>query len=97
MGFLRVGKDVSEPKVISRPYPEFTPEARHAGVVGAVNFFAVIRKTGDIEIEEITTPVGYGLDEAAAEKLLQWKFQPAMKESVPVDVMMRIEVGFSKR
>ena len=39
--------------------------------------------------------LGFGLDEPAAETVInEWRFQPEIKEVVPVDVIADIEVPF---
>jgi len=41
--------------------------------------------------------LGLGLDENAIQALKQWKFRPGMKNGIPVDVALNIEVNFSLR
>jgi len=38
--------------------------------------------------------LGFGLDENAIDAVSQWKFQPGMKDGVPVTVAATIEVNF---
>jgi TonB family protein len=41
--------------------------------------------------------LGFGLDENAIQALKQWRFRPGMRNGVPVDVALNIEVNFNLR
>ena len=41
--------------------------------------------------------LGFGLDENAIQALKQWRFRPGMRNGVPVDVSLNIEVNFNLR
>jgi periplasmic protein TonB len=58
---------------------------------------AIVRKDGSIEILKVVRGLGLGLDENAIQALRQWKFRPGMRNGVPVDVALNIEVNFSLR
>ena len=72
-------------------------EARKAKYQGVVVLSAIVRKDGTIEILKVVRGLGLGLDENAIQALKQWKFRPGMKNGVPVDVALNIEVNFSLR
>jgi TonB family protein len=91
---LKVGGSVSAPKIKSRVEPRYTQLARDAKLTGLVKFFAVISKAGRIENMRIIQPLGLGLDEAAAEALNQWTFEPARSLGQSVSVSTQIEVKF---
>ena len=94
---LKVGSGVSAPKVKSRVEPRYTQLAKDARLTGLVTFFAVISKVGRIESMRIIQPLGLGLDEAAAEALSQWTFEPAQSNGQSVSVSTQIEVKFDLR
>ena len=94
---LQLLDGLSNPKRTSGEYPSYTPAAREASLCGVIKFFAVISKVGQIESLSITQPLGLGLDEAAAEALLQWTFEPVRSEGQPVSVAVPITVGFELR
>ncbi len=58
---------------------------------------AIVRKDGTIEILRVVRGLGLGLDENAIQALKQWKFRPGMRNGIPVDVALNIEVNFSLR
>jgi len=96
-GVYTVGNDVTPPKVRSRVQPQYTDVARIAKVEGTVLLEAVVTKGGAIRILRIIRPLGFGLEENAAEGLSKWTFQPATRMGQPVDVLLGIEVNFNLR
>jgi periplasmic protein TonB len=96
-GVFRVGGGVSAPSVIYRVEPTYSEEARKAKYQGVVVLSAIVRKDGSIEILKVVRGLGLGLDENAVQALKQWKFRPGMRNGVPVDVALNIEVNFSLR
>ena len=77
--------------------PMYSEEARKAKYQGTVVLSAIVRKDGSLEILKVIRGLGLGLDENAVQALKQWKFRPGMKEGVPVDVALYVEVNFSLR
>ncbi len=96
-GVFRVGGGVSAPSILYRVEPTYSEEARKAKYQGVVVLSAIVRRDGTIEILKVVRGLGLGLDENAIQALKQWKFRPGMKNGVPVDVALNIEVNFSLR
>jgi protein TonB len=96
-GIFRVGGGVSAPTVVFRVEPTYSEEARKAKYQGVVVLSAIVRKDGSIEILKVVRGLGLGLDENAIQALKQWKFRPGMRNGIPVDVALNIEVNFSLR
>jgi TonB family protein len=92
-----VGGDVKPPKVKSRVEPEYNEVARAGRVTGTVLLEAIVTKQGGIQILRVIRPLGYGLEENAAEALSQWVFEPGTRMGQPVDVLLDIEVNFNLR
>jgi TonB family protein len=90
-----LGGDVIPPKARSRVEPVYTQVARNAGVEGTVLLHAIVTKEGKTRIMRIVRPVGYGLEESAAEALSRWTFQPGTLMGQPVNVSLFIEVNFN--
>jgi TonB family protein len=91
---FRVGGGVSAPRAISAPDPEYSEKARNAKYQGTCVLRLVVDTKGlprDIRVER---PLGLGLDEKAVEAVRQWRFEPAMKDGVPVAVLLAVEVSF---
>ncbi len=90
-----VGKDgVEGPKCVSCPDPDFTDQARWAGVQGVVALWAIIDEGGRVAQAGLDQPAGCGLDEAAISAVQGWKFTPARKKGQPVPFLMHIEMKF---
>jgi protein TonB len=96
-GVYRVGGGVTPPTVLYRVEPTYSEEARKAKYQGVVVLSAIVRKDGTIEILKVVRGLGLGLDENAISALRQWRFRPGMRNGVPVDVALNIEVNFSLR
>jgi len=85
---------VSEPVVVYKVQPGYTPEAKEARIQGIVIISATVREDGTVKVERIVQSLGYGLDEAAAAALEQWKFIPGKKDGQPVAVTVHIQFQF---
>ena len=93
-GVFRVGKGVSAPVLIHKREPEYTEDARVARYEGMVVLAAAIGPDGSPHSIRVVRGLGFGLDENAVDAVSQWKFQPGMKDGVPVTVAATIEVNF---
>ena len=93
-GVYRVGGGVSAPKLISRVEPEYSAEGRRAIVNGTVLLDLVVSEAGIPESLRIKRGMGFGLDEMAVSAVQTWRFNPGMKEGMPVKIMATIEVSF---
>jgi TonB family protein len=96
-GVYRVGGGVSAPVVIFRVEPLYSEEARKVKHQGVVVLWAIVRKDGSLEVLKLVRGLGLGLDESAITALKQWRFRPGMKDGVPVDVALNVEVSFTLR
>ncbi len=96
-GVFRVGGGVSPPTILSRVEPQYSEEARKARYQGTVILEAIVRKDGTVDILHVVRSLGFGLDENAIQALKQWRFRPGLKNGVPVDVALNIEVNFNLR
>jgi TonB family protein len=97
LGVSSVGGDVMPPKVRSRVDPTYTSIAQAARVQGTVMLEAIVRANGRTEIVRVIRPLGYGLEENAAEALGNWVFEPGTRSGQPVDVLLTIEINFNLR
>jgi len=94
-GVYSVGGDVMPPKVKSKVDPNYSEVARSARVTGTVLLEGIVTTQGAIRILRVIRPLGFGLEESAAEALSKWVFQPATRMGQPVDVLLTIEVNFA--
>lgn len=91
----KIGGDVQAPKPVYSPDPPYTPEARNAKLSGNVILSAVISDEGKVvSVNEVSKPLGKGLDENALKTIPTWEFKPAERNGKPVPVRMLIDVSF---
>jgi TonB family protein len=91
---LRVGGGVSAPKIVAKREPLFPRAAAAMKVTGTVALLAVIDVDGSAHNIQLQRGLGYGMDEAAATALSQWRFEPGQRDGAPVPVLATIEVNF---
>jgi len=90
----RVGGDVTAPKAIYSPEPEFSEAARKAGYSGTCVLSAIVGTDGRPSDIRVVRKLGMQLDEMAIRSLSEWKFEPAQKAGKPVAVLIEVEVSF---
>lgn len=89
-----VGGDVSAPKLVYAPDPEFTEKARKAKHQGVCVITTIVDTDGKPQRIQVVRRLGMGLDKKAMEAVQQYKFTPALRDGKPVDVQVNIEVNF---
>lgn len=90
----RVGGDVKAPVVIKRVEPVYTEEGKANGITGIVIVETVVDRNGDVTGVKVLKPLPFGLDQAAADAVKQWKFRPGTLNGEPVDVLFMLTVNF---
>ena len=91
-GPVRIGT-ILESNLIYKVMPVYPPAAKAARVQGAVEFTAIISKTGSIENLRLVR--GHPLlVNAAKAAVLQWKYRPTLLNGEPVEVITDITVNF---
>jgi periplasmic protein TonB len=93
-GVFRVGGGVSAPRLIYKPDPEYSTEARQAKYQGTVILSLIVGADGRPRGIRVARSLGMGLDENAMEAVRQWRFEPATKDGKPVAVSVEVEVAF---
>ncbi len=71
----------TSPKVIYKPKPEYTEEAKEKHVEGNVAVRIRVLPNGAVEVLGVTSGLGYGLDESAKRAAQAIKFEPATDAS----------------
>lgn len=90
----QIGGDVSEPRLIYQPEPDYSEEARKAKYQGECIVNLVVDATGKPTRIRVIRKLGMGLDEKAVEAVSHYKFKPAMKGGKPVAVELNVAVNF---
>jgi TonB family protein len=77
--------------------PKYPPELIEQNVQGEVVLYAVIRADGSVDGIQLVRSVDPQLDANAKSALSQWKFRPATKAGVPVDLEAIVHIPFKIR
>ncbi|MDX6528088.1 MAG: periplasmic protein TonB [Blastocatellia bacterium] len=88
--------DVNErARVLSKPEPQYTEEARRNSITGTVVLRVVFSRTGEVTNIHALQPLGAGLTEKAIAAARQIRFVPARKNGQPVSMYMQLEYNFN--
>ena len=89
-------KDVNvKARILSRPEPQYTEEARKNQVSGTVVLRAVFSSSGQVTNIRAVSSLPYGLTERAIAAARQIRFTPAMKDGRAVSQYIQIEYNFN--
>ncbi|MGB6777051.1 MAG: energy transducer TonB [Terriglobales bacterium] len=91
---VSVGGGVTPPHVTYQPSPEYSENARAAGLEGTCILWMVIGPDGKPRDIKVVRTLGLGLDEKAIEAVSSWRFEPASKDGKPVAVAIKLEIPF---
>lgn len=82
-------------RILSRPEPQYTEEARKNQVSGTVVLRAVFSSSGQVTNIRTVSGLPYGLTERAIAAARQIRFSPAMKDGRAVSQYIQIEYNFN--
>jgi TonB family protein len=82
-------------RVLSKPEPQYTEEARRNSVTGTVILRVVFSRTGEVTNIRALQSLGGGLTEKAMAAARQIRFVPAKKNGQPVSMYMQLEYNFN--
>src|SRR5437763_7713825 len=89
-------KDVNvKARILSRPEPQYTEEARKNQVSGTVVLRAVFSSSGQVTNIRAVSSLPYGLTERAIAAAREIRFSPAMKDGRAVSQYIQIEYNFN--
>jgi bla regulator protein BlaR1 len=92
----KVGGEVSAPKLVYAPDPEYSNKARRAKYQGVCVISAIVDEEGKPQHVEVVRHLGMGLEKKAVEAVKEYRFEPAMLHDKPVAVTVNIEVNFRR-
>jgi TonB family protein len=91
---LRPREVSQKARVVSKPEPSYTEEARRKGVEGTVVLRAVFSSDGEITNLRVAQALPFGLTTASLQAARRIKFTPAMKDGKPVSMYIQLEYNF---
>jgi len=85
---------ILNPFPLRKVEPQYTEQARKAGLQGSVIVRVEVRPDGTVAPDNISVVQGLGteLDEMAIEAVKQWIFKPAYKDGKPIGIPMPVNV-----
>ncbi len=90
------GKDVtSKARILSKPEPQYTEDARKNQVTGTVVLRAVFSSNGQVTSIRAVSGLPYGLTERAIAAARMIKFTPATKDGHNVSMHFQLEYNFN--
>lgn len=89
------GEAATKPKPIKLDRPEYTEEARAAGIEGKVRVELTVDATGAVKQAKVLESLGHGLDEAALRAVQEAMFEPALQCGKPVAATFVVSIRFS--
>ncbi len=91
---MKIGGDVTAPKLISKREPDYTRLALFARWEGGVALQTTVGIDGRPHDIRLLSGLGLGLDEQAVAAVRDWRFKPAQRKGQPVNSQATIEVNF---
>jgi protein TonB len=82
-------------RLLSKPEPKYTEEARRNQVTGTVILRAVFASSGEVVQIRALTSLPHGLTERAIAAAREIRFVPAQKGGSPVSVFLQLEYNFN--
>ncbi|MDQ6706548.1 MAG: energy transducer TonB, partial [Acidobacteriota bacterium] len=86
--------DITPPLPHRKVDPKYIPTAVEERVEGQVRLACVIQKNGRVDTVSLVKSLDDRLDRSAMDALVKWEFTPAMRNGVPVDVDVLVEIPF---
>lgn len=92
---LRVSEVEQRARLVSKPEPHYTEEARRNQITGTVVLRVVFSGSGEVVNIHAVSSLPFGLTERAIAAARQIKFMPATRGGRPVSVYMQLEYNFN--
>ena len=85
---------LSGPEALLKVDPKYPPELRSGRVEGQVILYAVIRENGTVDSIQLLRGLEPRLDANAMQAFALWKFRPAQRHGVPVEIEAVVRIPF---
>jgi len=96
-GPFQPGSGIDPPQLLREVHPVYTDDARRRAIEGDVVLEIVVRRDGTVGSLRVIRSLGAGLDQKAVDAVRQWRFGPARRQGVPVEVVVEVSVEFKLR
>jgi protein TonB len=89
------GGPLQRARVLSKPEPQYTEDARKNQITGTVVLRVVFASSGEVVQIRAMHSLPFGLTERAIAAARQIRFEPAMRDGRAVSVSMQLEYNFN--
>jgi len=96
-GPYRAGSGIEPPRLLREVKADYTEDARRRGISGDVVLEIVVRSDGSVGDVKVLQGLAGGLNDRAAQAVRQWRFSPAHRQGIAVDVIVEVAVEFKLR
>ena len=96
-GPYRPGSGIEAPRLLREVKADYTEDARRRGLSGDVVLEIVVRRDGTVGEVKLLQGLDAGLNDRATQAVRQWRFAPALRQGVPVDVIVEVAMEFKLR
>ena len=96
-GPYRIGSGISPPAIEREVRPTYTAGALQRRIEGDVVLEVVVLASGAVGEVRVVRGLGHGLDEAAVTAMRRWRFHPARRGGLAVDVVVEVAMEFRLR
>jgi len=86
--------ELSGPVPLHKVDPKYPPALIQARVEGEVVLYAIIRKNGSVDSIQLVKGIEPELDSNAMEALARWRFRPAQRKGMPVELEAIVHIPF---
>jgi len=93
LGGIRVDADEQQQKLVSSVRPVYPEAAKQAGIEGAVRLRVVVGRDGAVQTLKVLSG-DPALTDSAVEAVRRWRYQPALVDGKPVNVITMVTVDF---
>jgi TonB family protein len=95
--WIEIAKSVSKytnPVILATADPTYSKDASDAKISGTVSLVIHVSEKGRVDEVWLLRPLGFGLDENAANAVRQYVFRPAQLDGKPVEAELTVGVNF---
>jgi len=97
IGMPSASSELAMPVPVRKVDPKYPPELIEQNVQGEVVLYGIVRADGSVDSIQVARTLEPQLDANAKSAFAQWKFQPASKSGVPVDLEVIAHIPFKIR
>jgi TonB family protein len=92
---IKVGGNVQAAQLLSQVPPDYPADLQQAGVAGVVKIRAIIGKDGSVLQPRVINTVDSRLAQSALAAVSQWRYQPALLNGEPIEIVTSIDINFT--